>query len=90
MGHSTCITAFNNACFKPLAQHTGKHAFLLLLPLLMLLRLPSAAPIPFQLCWLQIAKAQGAWVATTCSGRNAAFVTETLGADLAIDYTKQK
>lgn len=38
----------------------------------------------------QIAKAQGAWVATTCSGRNAGFVTETLGADLAIDYTKQK
>jgi NADPH-dependent curcumin reductase CurA len=38
----------------------------------------------------QIAKAQGAWVATTCSGKNAAFVTEELGADLAIDYTKQK
>jgi NADPH:quinone reductase-like Zn-dependent oxidoreductase len=39
---------------------------------------------------MQIAKAQGAWVATTCSGKNAAFVTEELGADLAIDYTKQK
>lgn len=38
----------------------------------------------------QIAKAQGAWVATTCSGKNTAFVSETLGADLAIDYTKEK
>lgn len=38
----------------------------------------------------QIAKAQGAFVATTCSGRNVEFVTRTLGADQAIDYTKEK
>ena len=34
---------------------------------------------------IQIAKHHGAWVATTCSERNAAFVTE-LGADEVIDY----
>lgn len=34
---------------------------------------------------IQLAKAHGAWVATTCSERNHALVTE-LGADLAIDY----
>ncbi|PNH05219.1 Reticulon-4-interacting protein 1, mitochondrial [Tetrabaena socialis] len=39
---------------------------------------------------VQIAKAQGAYVATTCSGRNVEFVTQELGADLAIDYTKDK
>jgi len=38
---------------------------------------------------MQIAKAQGAFVATTCSGRNAEFVTK-LGADRAIDYTKER
>lgn len=38
---------------------------------------------------MQIAKAQGAFVATTCSGRNADFVTK-LGADRAIDYTKER
>ncbi|KAG2449979.1 hypothetical protein HYH02_000083 [Chlamydomonas schloesseri] len=37
---------------------------------------------------VQIAKSQGAYVATTCSGRNMEFVTKELGADLAIDYTK--
>ncbi|KXZ56542.1 hypothetical protein GPECTOR_1g487 [Gonium pectorale] len=37
---------------------------------------------------VQIAKTQGAYVATTCSGRNEEFVTQVLGADLAIDYTK--
>jgi NADPH:quinone reductase-like Zn-dependent oxidoreductase len=41
-------------------------------------------------CWpLQIAKAQGAFVATTCGSRNTAFVQQ-LGADRAIDYTKEK
>jgi NADPH:quinone reductase-like Zn-dependent oxidoreductase len=38
---------------------------------------------------IQIAKAQGAFVATTCSGRNAGFVSK-LGADRAIDYTNEK
>jgi NADPH:quinone reductase-like Zn-dependent oxidoreductase len=38
---------------------------------------------------LQIAKAQGAFVATTCSGRNADFV-KGLGADRAIDYTQER
>jgi NADPH:quinone reductase-like Zn-dependent oxidoreductase len=37
----------------------------------------------------QIAKAQGAFVATTCSGRNADFV-KGLGADRAIDYTQER
>ena len=37
---------------------------------------------------LQIAKAQGAHVTTTCSGRNVEFVTRQLGADVAIDYTQ--
>lgn len=37
---------------------------------------------------IQIAKANGAWVATTCSERNHALVTE-LGADRAIDYRSQ-
>lgn len=34
---------------------------------------------------IQIAKAQGAWVATTCAAEDFAFVTK-LGADQAIDY----
>lgn len=38
--------------------------------------------------YLQIAKAQGAHVTTTCSGRNVEFVTRQLGADVAIDYTQ--
>jgi NADPH:quinone reductase-like Zn-dependent oxidoreductase len=38
---------------------------------------------------LQIAKAQGAFVATTCSGRNTDFVRK-LGADRPIDYTKER
>lgn len=38
---------------------------------------------------IQIAKAQGAFVATTCSGRNTDFVSK-LGADRAIDYTKER
>jgi NADPH-dependent curcumin reductase CurA len=38
---------------------------------------------------LQIAKAQGAFVATTCSGRNIDFVRK-LGADRPIDYTKER
>lgn len=38
---------------------------------------------------IQIAKAQGAFVATTCSGRNADFVSK-LGADRAIDYTQER
>jgi NADPH:quinone reductase-like Zn-dependent oxidoreductase len=37
---------------------------------------------------IPIAKAHGAWVATTCSPKNHAFVTE-LGADQAIDYRTQ-
>lgn len=41
-------------------------------------------------CLLQIAKAQGAFVATTCSTRNVEFVTQVLGADQAIDYTTEK
>lgn len=40
-------------------------------------------------CVSQIAKAQGAFVATTCSGRNSDFVKK-LGADTAIDYTKER
>lgn len=35
---------------------------------------------------IQIAKAQGAIVTTTCSARNVDFVTKTLGADHAVDY----
>ena len=38
---------------------------------------------------LQIAKAQGAFVATTCSGRNTDFV-KGLGADRPIDYTQER
>jgi len=37
---------------------------------------------------IQLAKARGAWVATTCSAANIAFVKE-LGADEVIDYTKE-
>ncbi len=41
------------------------------------------------LAWpLQIAKAHGAHVTTTCSTRNVEYVTKELGADVAIDYTK--
>lgn len=36
---------------------------------------------------IQLAKAQGAHVSTTCSGRNIEVVTQQLGADEAIDYT---
>lgn len=35
----------------------------------------------------QIAKAQGAHVTTTCRTANVAWVMDTLGADVAIDYT---
>jgi NADPH-dependent curcumin reductase CurA len=45
----------------------------------------SSNPLP-----LQIAKSQGAFVATTCSTSNVEFVTKELGADQAIDYTKEK
>ena len=38
---------------------------------------------------IQFAKAKGAWVATTVSGEDVAFVRE-LGADLAIDYKAQR
>lgn len=38
---------------------------------------------------IQIAKARGAWVATTCSSRNHALVLG-LGADVAVDYRSQK
>jgi len=38
---------------------------------------------------VQLAKAKGAWVATTCSGEDIDFVRE-LGADKAIDYKKQR
>jgi hypothetical protein len=38
---------------------------------------------------IQIAKAQGAFVATTCSARNAEFVRK-LGADRPIDYTQER
>lgn len=37
---------------------------------------------------VQIAKAHGAHVTTTCSTRNVEFVTQQLGADVAIDYTQ--
>lgn len=37
---------------------------------------------------IQLLKAWGAWVATTCSTSNVPLVTE-LGADRAVDYTKQ-
>ncbi len=37
---------------------------------------------------IQLAKHLGAWVATTCSGRNAELVTR-LGADRVVDYTKE-
>ncbi|KAI3424236.1 hypothetical protein D9Q98_009592 [Chlorella vulgaris] len=36
---------------------------------------------------IQIAKAQGAHVTTTCRTANVAWVMDTLGADVAIDYT---
>ncbi len=49
----------------------------------------ATAPMHAPLGCLQIAKSQGAFVATTCSGRNTDFVTRELGADLAIDYTKK-
>jgi NADPH:quinone reductase-like Zn-dependent oxidoreductase len=38
---------------------------------------------------IQIAKAKGAWVATTCAGEDMDFV-HSLGADVAIDYKKEK
>lgn len=38
---------------------------------------------------LQIAKVQGAFVTAACSGKNIDFV-RALGADLSIDYTKDK
>jgi NADPH:quinone reductase-like Zn-dependent oxidoreductase len=38
---------------------------------------------------VQIAKAKGAWVATTCSGEDLDFV-RSIGADEAIDYKAEK
>jgi NADPH:quinone reductase-like Zn-dependent oxidoreductase len=38
---------------------------------------------------IQIAKSQGAWVATTCGSRNAELVRQ-LGADLVIDYARER
>lgn len=39
---------------------------------------------------VQIAKAQGAHVTTTCSTAKVDFVTKELGADVAVDYTKDR
>src|SRR5689334_22139119 len=41
------------------------------------------------LLFCQIAKAQGAHVTTTCSARNVDFV-KLLGADVAVDYSKNE
>ncbi|KAK9818016.1 hypothetical protein WJX72_005720 [[Myrmecia] bisecta] len=38
---------------------------------------------------IQIAKAWGLWVATTCGPKNIDLVTKELGADQVIDYTKE-
>lgn len=59
---------------------------------LLLVRVPRLASLQPVATWglVQIAKAQGAFVATTCSSRNIEFVTKTLGADQAVDYTKDK
>jgi NADPH:quinone reductase-like Zn-dependent oxidoreductase len=38
----------------------------------------------------QIAKALGARVTATCGPSNVALVTQTLGADVAVDYTKDR
>ncbi|GAB4813063.1 hypothetical protein N2152v2_000109 [Parachlorella kessleri] len=38
---------------------------------------------------IQLAKARGLHVTTTCSTRNVEFVTKELGADVAIDYTRE-
>jgi alcohol dehydrogenase len=39
---------------------------------------------------IQMAKARGLHVTTTCSTRNVEFCTKELGADVAIDYSKDK
>ncbi|WIA13205.1 hypothetical protein OEZ85_006797 [Tetradesmus obliquus] len=82
--------SFNEAAAVPLAAMTAWQAMQPSMPLQGKRVLVHAGAGGVGSFAIQIAKAQGAWVATTCSGRNAGFVTETLGADLAIDYTKQK
>lgn len=49
--------------------------------------LPRAPPRPYRR--LQLAKARGAFVATTCSAKNADFV-RSLGADEVVDYATQR
>jgi NADPH:quinone reductase-like Zn-dependent oxidoreductase len=83
-------TSFQEAAAVPLAAMTAWQAVESSMPLTGKRVLVHAGAGGVGSFAVQIAKAQGAYVATTCSARNADFVTKTLGADRAIDYNKEK
>eukprot|EP00878_Enallax_costatus_P006054 GHUV01006350.1.p1 GENE.GHUV01006350.1~~GHUV01006350.1.p1 ORF type:complete len:220 (+),score=69.53 GHUV01006350.1:308-967(+) len=83
-------TSFHEAASVPLAAMTAWQAVESSMPLSGKRVLVHAGAGGVGSFAIQIAKAQGAYVATTCSARNADFVTKTLGADRAIDYNKEK
>lgn len=83
-------TSFHEAAAVPLAAMTAWQAVQSSMPLTGKRVLVHAGAGGVGSFAIQIAKAQGAYVATTCSARNADFVTKTLGADRAIDYNKEK
>eukprot|EP00775_Hariotina_reticulata_P013537 gene13537-13663_t len=82
--------SFEEAAAVPLAAMTAWQAMETSMPLAGKRVLVHAGAGGVGSFAIQIAKAQGAFVATTCGTRNVQFVTEVLNADQAIDYTKEK
>eukprot|EP00879_Flechtneria_rotunda_P005960 GHRR01006266.1.p1 GENE.GHRR01006266.1~~GHRR01006266.1.p1 ORF type:complete len:338 (+),score=95.80 GHRR01006266.1:261-1274(+) len=82
--------SFSQAAAVPLAAMTAYQAMQPSMPLAGKRVLVHAGAGGVGHYAIQIAKAQGAFVATTCGSRNAEFVTRELGADQAIDYKKEK
>ncbi|GBF96603.1 NADPH:quinone reductase [Raphidocelis subcapitata] len=83
-------TSFEAAAAAPLAALTAWQALAPRMPLAGRAVLVHAGAGGVGSFAIQIAKAQGARVTATCSGRNAELVTKALGADRAVDYTRER